>query len=62
VLMGVAVRLVAGRSLGVRISARETSGDATPFQGLSLQTLSSEERLRLAPFLTVLGTHSISER
>ena len=28
--------------------------------GLSLQTLSSEERLRCAPFLTVLGTHSIS--
>ena len=25
--------------------------------GLSLQTLSSEERLRCAPFLTVLGTH-----
>jgi hypothetical protein len=28
--------------------------------GLSLQTLSSEERLRRAPFLTVLGTHCIS--
>jgi hypothetical protein len=28
--------------------------------GLSLQTLSSEERLRRAPFLTVLGTHSVS--
>jgi hypothetical protein len=28
--------------------------------GLSLQTLSSEERLRCAPFLTVLGTHCIS--
>ena len=28
--------------------------------GLSLQTLSSEERLRLALFLTVLGTHCIS--
>ena len=28
--------------------------------GLSLQTLSSEERLRHAPFLTVLGTHCIS--
>jgi hypothetical protein len=28
--------------------------------GLSLETLSSEERLRCAPFLTVLGTHCIS--
>jgi hypothetical protein len=28
--------------------------------GLSLQTLSSEERLRCAPFLTVLGTHCVS--
>ena len=28
--------------------------------GLTLQTLSSEERLRHAPFLTVLGTHSVS--
>ena len=28
--------------------------------GVSLQTLSSEERLRRAPFLTVLGTHCIS--
>ena len=27
---------------------------------MSLQTLSSEERLRRAPFLTVLGTHCIS--
>jgi hypothetical protein len=28
--------------------------------GLSLQTLSSEKRLRRAPFLTVLMTHSVS--
>ena len=44
-----------GRTLAARSSRQTMLGG-----GLSLQTLSSEERLRCAPFLTVLGTHSIS--
>ena len=44
-----------GRTLAARSSRQTMLGG-----GLSLQTLSSEERLRCAPFLTVLGTHCIS--
>ena len=44
-----------GRILAARSSRQTMIGG-----GLSLQTLSSEERLRHAPFLTVLGTHSVS--